>query len=166
MPTQAAPPSGTVLPGQIEKQFQTQPQLRQRSEGIERAQELERAPPGAAEIRFSLNAIELEGFSAYPQGELETYLGPLLNREVTLLELYRLANTLTTKYRSDGYTLSQVVVPAQSIEKGVARLQAIEGYISQVRIVGDRYDSRDMVADYAERIRRERPLMRLNATCC
>ncbi|MGA4816816.1 POTRA domain-containing protein [Pseudomonas aeruginosa] len=49
-----------------------------------------------------------------------------------------LANRLTAKYRQDGYLLTQVVVPEQSIEGGKVRLQVIEGYLEHVQIKGNR----------------------------
>lgn len=48
------------------------------------------------------------------------------------------AADLTRKYRNDGYILTQVVVPAQTIENGVAKLRVVEGYIDQVSVTGEK----------------------------
>ena len=67
---------------------------------------------------------------------LESYYQHMLGKQVSLAELVDLANRLTAKYRQDGYLLTQVVVPEQSIEGGKVRLQVIEGYLEHVQIKG------------------------------
>ena len=77
---------------------------------------------------------------------------------MTLADIYKIVDSLTARYRNDGYILSQVVVPAQSVEHGVIRLQAIEGYIADVRVEGGDADLRARVGRYGEKIRAIRPL--------
>ena len=52
-------------------------------------------PEGAADIRFQLNKVVVEGSTIYPDSVLEAQWASLLNREVSLAELYRLADNLT-----------------------------------------------------------------------
>jgi len=82
----------------------------------------------------------------------------LLNREISFAEIYTLANTLTARYRNDGYILSQVIVPAQSVDSGVVRLQAIEGYVSEVQFEGVEVEPGDLMHAYAQKIQAQRPL--------
>jgi hemolysin activation/secretion protein len=83
---------------------------------------------------------------------------PLLQKEVTLAEVYRIVDRLTAKYRNSGYILSQVIVPAQTVEGGAVRLQAIEGYIANVRVEGGSAPLRARLQKYGEKIRASRPL--------
>ena len=65
---------------------------------------------------------------------------------------------MTRLYRNDGYILSQVVVPAQSIRDGVVRLDAVEGHVANTRVEGLVRAPRDLVEAHLERIRDARPL--------
>lgn len=92
------------------------------------------APQGSEQIRFELREIRIEGNTRYDKAVLESYYQHMLGKQVSLAELVDLANRLTAKYRQDGYLLTQVVVPEQSIEGGKVRLQVIEGYLEHVQI--------------------------------
>ena len=95
-----------------------------------------RAPTGADQVRFVLHALQVDGVTAYPAAEIRAAYADLLGTEVTLARIYDVAAALTRQYRNDGYVLSQVVVPEQSIRAGSVRLQAIEGYVANVRFTG------------------------------
>lgn len=153
------PPSGTALPGQIEKQFQSDPQIRKHTGGVTTpSPSAHKIPEGADEIRFVLTDIELDGFSVYSQKRVQSFYSQLINREIELQDIYDLADRLTAIYRTDGYILSQVIVPEQSIDSGRVRLQAIEGFISEVKLVGEQNDSERLIAAYAKKIKSRRPL--------
>ena len=81
-----------------------------------------------------------------------------MHKTVAVAQIQSLADELTTKYRNDGYILSQVIVPPQRIKAGVVRLQAVEGYIDQVKFDGDSIDRSGLLASYAEKIKRSKPL--------
>lgn len=83
---------------------------------------------------------------------------PPSRNEVTLAEIYRIVERLTARYRNAGYILSQVIVPAQTVEGGAIRLQAIEGYIANVRVEGGSAALRERVKKYGDKIRASRPL--------
>ncbi len=96
-----------------------------------------RAPAGAESVRFTLNDLKLEGVTAYNDAELKTVYGGVLGQTISLADLYKIAADLTAKYRNDGYILTQIIVPPQTIESGTARLQVIEGAIDRVIVQGD-----------------------------
>lgn len=148
-----------IQPGQIERQFTRPPQAPSApSAPVELFQPTQKAPANAAAIKFTLKQIVLEGVQVYQQIALQPLYAGLLNREITFADIYALANTLTTRYRNDGYVLSQVVVPAQSVENGVVRLQAIEGYVDQVKFEGAEVEPGDLLQVYAQKIQAQRPL--------
>ncbi len=149
---------GAALPGQVERQFQEAPKARSQAAPLTAPIKPQPVPAGAEQVRFSLKRIELEGATVYAAGTFDDDYAPLLKDEVSLADLYRLADRLTVRYRNDGYLLSQVIVPKQKVEDGVARLRAVEGFITSVRLVGVENDRRALVAAYAEPIRAARPL--------
>lgn len=150
--------TGTTLPGQIERQFQKriQPGTAQGAPRIPAMQE--KLPSGAEDTRFRLDGLQVDGSTVYSASELASSYQELLGREVSLSEIYQLANRLTARYRNDGYILSKVIVPAQVAERGVLSLQAIEGYVSEVDIVGTKSMPDALVRVYANYITGSRPL--------
>src|SRR6185369_3448547 len=148
----AQPVPGGVQPGQIERQLERPREPRPAGEVVVPAAPDSRAPADAERVRFTLNRVAVEGVTAYTEEQLRSAWQPLLGKEVTLADLYKVAETLTRKYRNDGYILSQVVVPAQTIRDGTARLQAVEGYVANTNVSGDAGDARGLIATYLGRI--------------
>jgi hemolysin activation/secretion protein len=154
---QAVP--GPVQPGQIERQLKPQPEPRTTTdEVVVPAVPTERRPPGAEAVRFALKAVVLEGSSVYDSAVVSAAASKYTGREVSLAEVYDLADALTARYRSDGYVLSQVIVPPQSIREGVVKLQAVEGYIAQVTIEGTLPGRKSDLEAYARKVTESRPL--------
>lgn len=129
----------TASPGRAEEQLGSsavfEPRVMPRVEVKEMA--LQTAPDGAEKITFRLDRLNIEGVSVYPEGELDNLVASRIGQTISLADLYTLAGELTRKYRNDGYILTQVIVPPQTIEGGTARLQVIEGYIDQVDVRGE-----------------------------
>ncbi|MFO1295600.1 MAG: ShlB/FhaC/HecB family hemolysin secretion/activation protein [Rubrivivax sp.] len=155
-PDRAAAQAPGTQPGQVERQFQQAPQPRSQAGAFRLPAPALAAPPGAENVRFRLRELTMDGMSVYPFESWREDYYRLIGREVSLAEIYAFANRLTTRYRNDGYILTQVVVPAQTIEDGRIRLQVVEGYIAEVRFEGDAPGA--LLKAQAERIRAERPL--------
>ena len=149
---------GTVQPGQVERQLKKPPEPSARP-GIITIPEPGQTPPAnAADIQFVLNRLTVDGVTTYEAETLRRVYAGALGREVTLADVYRIVDALTARYRNDGYILSQVIVPAQSVEDGAIRLQAIEGYIASVRVEGGSAAVNARIRRYAEKVRAVRPL--------
>src|SRR5512135_1560034 len=149
---------GQVQPGQIERQFQRPPEPRTQPGELRVPAPSQQPPANAAEIKFTLAGVAIEGATVYPAAVLQPYYQKYLNREVSLADVYAVAAALSARYRNDGYILSQVVVPAQSVEGGRVRLQAVEGYVARTVIEGGVDAQRGLVTVYADKIKATRPL--------
>jgi hemolysin activation/secretion protein len=149
---------GTVQPGQIERQFERPPEPTAKPGAIAIPEAGQKVPPNAEGIRFVLNQLTIDGVTVYAADKLRPVYASALHTEVTLAQIYQMVDTLTARYRNDGYILSQVIVPAQSVDDGVVRLQAIEGYIADVRVEGGSAGLRGRAAKYGEKLRASRPL--------
>lgn len=159
MQASAAALPGAALPGQIERQFKPEPRMRADVPERTVLPEIDQPMPANAKaVRFELSRIIIEGLTVYREDKLRTVYEKHLGREVSLSDIYQIAADLTAKYRNDGYILSQVIVPAQSVSAGEVRLKAIEGYISTVKIEGGKRDWRKLVDRYGEKIKGSRPL--------
>ncbi len=114
-------------------------------------------PEQAAATRFTLKGVVFDGATVFQPQDLAPLYTPLLGKEVSLLDIYRLRDAVTARYRSAGYVLSQAIIPPQQIGDGVVHIQVVEGYIAKVSIEGAG-DPRGLIRRMADKITRERPL--------
>lgn len=148
----------TDAPSRIEQEFQTpappqsQPDLR-----VPSRPELT-PPPGAEAQQFRLVSLEIQGVTVYSTEELQALYRDFLGKAITLSQLYEIANRITQRYRQDGYVLSRAVVPAQSIQNGVAQLQVIEGFIDQVNFEGAPSRQLNRLRGFGDKLMTARPL--------
>ena len=110
-----------------------------------------------ASVTFTLHEIRLEGDSVLPLDPWREYSKQYIGRSVNGNDIFELARRLTSLYRDDGYILSQVIVPTQSLADGVLTLRVVEGYIAEVHIDGDPV-AHDMLEKIGARIKASRPL--------
>lgn len=147
--------TGIADPGRLEKSLTDQKLVPQVGPDV-KVKELAavKAPEGAEKIKFNFGGVIIEGANAYEEDDLLPLYQDMIGQEISLADLYAVANRMTAQYRNDGYILTQVVVPPQTIEDGIARLQVVEGFIDNVTIQGgDENDfALQMMRDYASRI--------------
>ena len=114
-------------------------------------------PAGAANISVTVSAIDLEGVTAYAKGELDGLYKPLVGRTAPLSELFAAAARIEARYRKDGYILTRVVVPEQTVGDGHFHIRVVEGYVAAVEIDGDAGAALPLVRRYLDKITRHHP---------
>ena len=149
---------GGAQPGQIERQLQKPPQPRAGGDAIVPPTPDQKPPANADNVRFMLNRVTVDGSTVYKDAELQSAAASFVGKEVTLTQIYRIAEALTRRYRNDGYILSQVVVPAQNIQNGAVRLQVIEGYVATARVTGANRVSTWQLEAFLAPVLKARPL--------
>lgn len=95
------------------------------------------APDGAENITFTLQEINIEGVTAYPVAQLQQIWADKIGTSIALTDIYAIARQITRQYRSDGYIVTQAIVPQQTIDNGIVTIQVVEGYISGVSVDGE-----------------------------
>ena len=129
--------TGIADPGRIDRTFGEEKLVPQAGPDIRiKKMSLLKAPKGAENIRFNFGGLRLEGVGMYSESELTPLYQSMIGSEISLADLYAIANQMTLKYRNDGFVLTQVVVPPQTIEGGIARLQVVEGFVDKVILQG------------------------------
>jgi hemolysin activation/secretion protein len=145
--------------GLVQKRLQSRPALPPLGgAAVQQAAPQTELPPDVAKIKFLLKKVIFTGNTVTSDQELEAYFRPYLNRMISLGELQALVNQITVKYRSEGYILSRAILPAQTIEHGVVKVEIIEGYVSHVSIEGDTGINKPFLEHSAQKIMSERPL--------
>lgn len=116
-------------------------------------------PDNAENLRFTLQRIILKNSSVYAAADVDEATAPLRGQSLTLAAAYALAEEWTARYRRDGYILSQVIIPPQTIENGTLTLQAVEGFIDDITYPDDLgADDRVLLQSYAAPVLAARPL--------
>lgn len=156
----AQTPPGAVAPGLLERRFEPPavPQRQLEAPPTPEAEQPYQAPPGAAAVRFVLHQITIEGATVYGEAELRAVYANLVGQDISLVDVYRMAEALTNKYRGDGYILSRVIVPPQRVREGAVTLRAVEGHLEHVHIQGEQRGNGGLLQAYAQRLLQARPL--------
>lgn len=111
-------------------------------------------------LKFRLKKIILTGNTIFSTSELSKLYKDKINTDVSLADLDLIAQKITEYYRNAGYVLSQAIIPPQEItEKGVVKIQIIEGYINKVSVTGCKSSSVcALLQAYGNRIAKVTPL--------
>ncbi|MEK6806474.1 MAG: ShlB/FhaC/HecB family hemolysin secretion/activation protein [Pseudomonadota bacterium] len=125
--------------------------------------QLERAPAEAApstpdeqaDVTVTVTAFEFYGNRLFDSSTLAAQIAGFLNRPLALKQIYEAADAIAAYYAGEGYTLSSVSVPPQTISDGVIRLDVSEGRIGAVAVVGNKlYESSRILAVLGEDVRK------------
>lgn len=106
---------------------------------------------------FVLSAVVIDGATVLDSATLAKSFEPYLASRVGRAELELIARDITARYRAAGYLLSYAVVPAQSVQFGIAHIRVVEGYVGRVRLAADSR-SASAVRDIFQTMAAERPL--------
>jgi hemolysin activation/secretion protein len=114
-------------PGRIEKRFEP-PRLPQSVIEPTIPETPEPLPPEQADrIRFTLTGVTVEGARVYSEAEFLPLYQDLLGKDVTLSDIYKVADGITAKYHDTGHPRTRAVLPPQHISSGIVRIRVVEG---------------------------------------
>lgn len=131
-----APPAPT--PGQVQSTLPTKPTQPKQAPSPAANQ----APSNAQGVApggptFRVNSFTIAGNTVISTDELQAQIAGYLGKDLTLAQLYDVADVLTRYYRSRGYGLAYVTPPAQKLSAGNVRLQVVEGRVGNIDIQGN-----------------------------
>lgn len=95
--------------------------------------------------RFTVNALEFVGNTVYSTQTLKRLTERYIDLQLNLYDLTRAADVVTRFYRESGYPVARAVLPAQKVEKGIVRVEVIEGRVGEVRFEGARRYTPEML---------------------
>ncbi|MEJ0086394.1 MAG: ShlB/FhaC/HecB family hemolysin secretion/activation protein [Pseudomonadota bacterium] len=124
----------------------------------------EQVPPAnAADLKFTLRGVTIEGATVYETSTLTSAF--TIGQEISVAQVFSIANALTARYRRDGYVLSQVLVPAQDIKSGQLKLLAVEGYVDHIQLRGNVAADDRLLTKYGAQLEGTRPLTSVALEC-
>jgi hemolysin activation/secretion protein len=83
---------------------------------------------------FLVRQLRVEGNTVFDTATLQALLLPMQGKRLTLPQIAEGIEAITTYYRAAGYPLARAIIPAQTIENGVLRVQVIEANRGQVEL--------------------------------
>jgi len=100
--------------------------------------------------RFTVNAFAFTGNTAFPEAVLKRRLERFVDLQLNLHDLVRAADAITRFYQDRGFPIARAIVPAQKVEKGVVRIEIIEGRVGKISVVGNQRYAADTLLQYAQ----------------
>lgn len=114
-------------------------------------------PKNAKKINLFLNEVNLKGVTAFPIKKIKQIYLPYLKKQITLENVYQIAQKITELYRSAGYFISIAYVPEQSIANGIIELKIVEGYIGKITLPKELQDY-SIINKYANVLLSKKPV--------
>ncbi len=107
---------------------------------------------------MTLTSLDIEGATVFSQSKLQEYGAGLMGKDITLADVFTVAQKITKAYSDAGYILSIAYVPAQQIKDGHVKIQVVEGYVAEVEIAGNPGKAKKLLEKYGEKIKAVHPL--------
>lgn len=155
----------SVQPGQIGQRFQPSTTGAGETSAIAAPDRASAVPVAASLTKelnksFVLKSVEIVDDTVYPKGTFDPLFAGKVGKTTTLADLRVIAREITSRYRQDGYILSQAVIPSQKLGTGVLRIRVVEGFINKVSVNLDNpnADRRGLIAGFGRKISQTRPL--------
>lgn len=90
--------------------------------------------PEASNVTLRLNSITVEGVTLYDPAQFMPIFDNVTGHDVSVAELFDLAQKITRTYRNDGYILARALIPPQDITAGHVTIKVVEGKLGTVHV--------------------------------
>jgi hemolysin activation/secretion protein len=160
MPALAAPPvnlPGAVQPGHDRPLPQPEAPIPNFDFSVE-APHRSPVPRAVDEIKFKLVDIRIEGTKTLPASQFRPLYQNLIGREISLANIFDVADGIEKAYRSAGYLLVRAYVPPQHVSDGIFTIQVVEGFVESTSVEGADPRTQSIVKGYLAPVLNERPL--------
>lgn len=128
-----------------EQELEREKQLRERIEKeIEKPEikkEEEELPSEEAEKKVFIKKIKVTGVTVFSEKKIKEITSQYENKELSLREIYKIADLITDLYRKNGYLTSRAYVPPQDLTDGILEIRVLEGKMGRLEIKGNKYFS-------------------------
>jgi len=116
-------------------------------------------PAKLRKVKFILQKMVIKGSTLYNKDRFSKLFKKYIRKQISLGHVYEIAQTITNMYRHDGYILSKAVVRSQQVDKGIIRIDIIEGFVGKVNIQGDVAGPRKLLNSYRKILLNSKPLL-------
>lgn len=115
-------------------------------------------PRAVDEIRFKVADIRVEGATTLRPESFRPLYEKLIGKEVSLGDIFDVADGIEKQYRAAGYLLVRAYVPPQHVNDGIFTIRVVEGFVSSTSVEGGNARTQDLVKAYMGPVVQEKPL--------
>ncbi len=94
--------------------------------------------PGKVPESITVDRFEFEGNTAFSDEELAKVTERFTKRPISFAELFQARSAVTQLYIEQGYITSGALIPPQTLEGGVVKIQVVEGGLESINVSGTR----------------------------
>ncbi|MGE0415439.1 MAG: ShlB/FhaC/HecB family hemolysin secretion/activation protein [Acetobacteraceae bacterium] len=107
--------------------------------------------PAPASPSFVLKGVRLTGNTVLEPASIDQVVTPFLGHAVGMRDIEDIRQRLTLLYVNRGYINSGVVIPDQTLTNGILELHAVEGRLTNIDLIGNRYYRTSYLTDRLNR---------------
>ncbi len=115
-------------------------------------------PRAVDEIHFKVLDIRVEGAVTLKAESFKPLYQGLIGKEVSLGDVFDVAEGIEKEYRAAGYLLVRAYVPPQHVNDGIFTIRVVEGFVEGTSVEGGDARTRELVKNYLDPLVREKPL--------
>ena len=153
-----AEPANRGIAPRAERQFEAKAnEAKRRPSAVQATGSDTSQPAGGKEPLFVLQSVTVAGATVFASDTFVLDYRAFLGTRVSEQDLAHIVQSITERYRQNGYSLSRAVLLPQDIRKGHVRITVVEGGVDDIVLKGDQA-RRFGVQRQLELIRTQRPL--------
>lgn len=107
------------------------------------------------EISFDITGYQVSGNTLLKMERIDKLLKPFTEKQKSFATVQEALDTLQKHYYDRGYRTVVVLLPEQTLEQGVVRLQVIEQRIKDIKVTGQHYFSEENILRSLPQLRPE-----------
>ena len=148
-----------VSPFQFEERFKKRTQSKAQKVPVREHNLKAEFPEKLRKVKFILQKMVIKGSTLYNKDRFSKLFKKYIRKRISLGHVYEIAQTITNMYRHDGYILSKAVVRSQQVDKGIIRIDIIEGFVGKVNVQGDVVGPKKLLNSYRKKLLNSKPLL-------
>lgn len=116
------------------------------------------APSSAPDLlpeKITVKRFEITGSTIFSQRQLDKIVAPYTNRVLDATEIFQVVAAIINLYIQRGYITSGALIPPQTIQNGIVKIQIVEGTLEAINVTGTRRLNPDYIRN---RIPKTKPL--------
>lgn len=102
---------------------------------------------GSEEATFAINGYQVEGNTVLPADKVNEIVSAHIGPRQYFEDVEKARVALEAAYREAGYPTVLVIVPEQTIEGGIVKLEVVESKLGQIEIIGNEYFMQKYILD-------------------
>ena len=115
-------------------------------------------PRAVDEIKFKLTDIRIDGTVTIPASSFRPLYANLIGKEISLANIFDVADAIEQRYKTAGYLLVRAYVPPQHVKDGIFTIHVVEGFVDDTSVQGADDATQARVKAYLAPLVHEHPL--------